>query len=169
MGCDRKPCGNQQGDNKIHAHGHLPSCGTTGYGTGGHHRGIRRHRTVGYQCQGREGRKRVRANWDRRPRSCHIPFRVTADYSVEHLGNHPPVGNTLRQRYDEVGLPCGSTMGSPCPTSMHAISLPRTRRRCFYKETPQRSWFDSNTAETMFASPVEAGYHRRAHVPTTIV
>jgi len=63
MGCDRKSCGNQQGDNKIHAHGHLPSCGTTGYGTGGHHRGIRRHGTVGYQYQGREGRKRVRANW----------------------------------------------------------------------------------------------------------
>jgi hypothetical protein len=30
MGCDRKPCGNQQGDNKIHAHGYLPSCGTLG-------------------------------------------------------------------------------------------------------------------------------------------
>src|SRR5882724_7276583 len=40
-------------------------------------------------------------------------------------------GNTLRQRYDEVGLPCSSTMGSPSPTSTYAISLPRTRRRCF--------------------------------------
>jgi hypothetical protein len=74
MGCDRKPCGNQQGDNKIHAHGHLPSCGTTGYGTGGRHRGVRRHRTVGYQCQERDGRIRVPANWDGRPRSCHTPF-----------------------------------------------------------------------------------------------
>src|SRR5215813_9376805 len=41
-------------------------------------------------------------------------------------------GNTLRQRYDEVGLPCSSTMGSPSPTSTYAISLPRTRRRCFW-------------------------------------
>jgi hypothetical protein len=40
-------------------------------------------------------------------------------------------GNTLRQRYDEVGLPCSSTMGSRSPTSTYAISLPRTRRRCF--------------------------------------
>src|SRR5262252_1745464 len=40
-------------------------------------------------------------------------------------------GNTLRQRYDEVGLPCSSTMGSPSPTSTYAISLPRTRCRCF--------------------------------------
>src|ERR1700754_3339819 len=42
-------------------------------------------------------------------------------------------GNTLRQRYDEVGLPCSSTMGSPSPTSTYAISVPRTRRRCFWK------------------------------------
>src|SRR5262245_24284249 len=49
-------------------------------------------------------------------------------------------GNTLRQRYDEVGLPCSSTMGSPCPTSTYAISVPRTRRRCF--------WF-GNAAEIM--------------------
>src|SRR5215813_11134351 len=41
-------------------------------------------------------------------------------------------GNTLRQRYDEVGLPCSSTMGSPFPTSTYAISRPRTRRRCFW-------------------------------------
>jgi len=40
-------------------------------------------------------------------------------------------GNTLRQRYDEVGLPCSSTMGAPLPTSTYAISRPRTRRRCF--------------------------------------
>src|SRR6516162_8725559 len=40
-------------------------------------------------------------------------------------------GNTLRQRYDEVGLPCSSTMGSPSPTSTYAISQPRIRRRCF--------------------------------------
>src|SRR5262245_35980570 len=40
-------------------------------------------------------------------------------------------GNTLRQRYDEVGLPCSSTIGSPSPTSTYAISRPRTRRRCF--------------------------------------
>src|SRR5205823_3411066 len=53
-------------------------------------------------------------------------------------------GNTLRQRYDEVGLPCSSTMGSPSPTSTYAISLPRTRRRCF--------WY-GNAAEIMLASP----------------
>src|ERR1700758_1633610 len=41
-------------------------------------------------------------------------------------------GNTLRQRYDEVGLPCSSTIGSPSPTFTYAISLPRTRRRCFW-------------------------------------
>src|SRR5882724_3193107 len=41
-------------------------------------------------------------------------------------------GNTLRQRYDEVGLPCSSTIGSPFPTSTYAISRPRTRRRCFW-------------------------------------
>src|SRR5258705_8332069 len=64
-------------------------------------------------------------------------------------------GNTLRQRYDEVGLPCSSTMGSPCPTSTYAISLPRTRRRCF--------WY-GNAAEIIFASPVVADYHRRAHI-----
>src|SRR5262245_2681943 len=50
-------------------------------------------------------------------------------------------GNTLRQRYDEVGLPCSSTMGSPSPTSTYAISLPRIRRRCF--------WY-GNAAEIMF-------------------
>src|SRR5262249_1697307 len=53
-------------------------------------------------------------------------------------------GNTLRQRYDEVGLPCSSTMGSPSPTSTYAISLPRIRRRCF--------WY-GNSAEIMLASP----------------
>src|SRR5262249_44033556 len=53
-------------------------------------------------------------------------------------------GNTLRQRYDEVGLPCSSTMGSPCPSSTYAISLPRTRRRCFLY---------GNAAEIMCASP----------------
>src|SRR2546425_3287586 len=53
-------------------------------------------------------------------------------------------GNTLRQRYDEVGLPCSSTMGSPSPTSTYAISLPRTRRRCL--------WY-GNAAEIMLASP----------------
>src|SRR5262249_33820362 len=53
-------------------------------------------------------------------------------------------GNTLRQRYDEVGLPCNSTMGSPCPTSTYAISRPRTRRRFF--------WY-GNAAEIMFVSP----------------
>src|SRR4051812_6417780 len=56
-------------------------------------------------------------------------------------------GNTLRQRYDEVGLPCSSTMGSPSPPSTYAISRPRTRRRCF--------WY-GNAAEIMFASPVAA-------------
>jgi hypothetical protein len=50
-------------------------------------------------------------------------------------------GNTLRHKYDEVGLPCSSTMGSPFPTSTYAISLPRTRRRCF--------WY-GNAAEIMF-------------------
>src|SRR6516162_549734 len=53
-------------------------------------------------------------------------------------------GNTLRQRYDEVGLPCRKTMGSPSPTSTYAISLPRTRRRCFLY---------GNAAEIMLASP----------------
>ena len=38
----------------------------------------------------------------------------------------------LHQRYDEVGLPCSSTMGSPSPTSTYAISRPRTRRRFFW-------------------------------------
>src|SRR5215831_2364106 len=55
-------------------------------------------------------------------------------------------GNTLRQRYDEVGLPCSSTMGSPSPTSTYAISLPSTRRRCFW---------NGNAAEIMFDSSVE--------------
>src|SRR5215831_9149492 len=49
-----------------------------------------------------------------------------------HRPNGFRCGSTLRQRYDEVGLPCSSTMGSPCPTSTYAISLPRTRRRCFW-------------------------------------
>jgi hypothetical protein len=48
-------------------------------------------------------------------------------------------GNTLRQRYDEVGLPCNSTIGSPCPTSTYAISRPRIRRRCFGTGMLQRS------------------------------
>src|SRR5262245_28522831 len=39
------------------------------------------------------------------------------------------------------GIPCTSTMGSPSPTSTYAISLPRTRRRCF--------WY-GNAAEIMF-------------------
>src|SRR5262249_11675882 len=54
-------------------------------------------------------------------------------------------GNTLRQRYDEVGLPCSSTMGSPSPTSTYSISLPRTRRRCL--------WY-GNAAEIMLASRI---------------
>src|SRR5215471_21068762 len=53
-------------------------------------------------------------------------------------------GNMLRQRYDEVGLPCCNTMGSPSPTSTYAISLPRTCRRFF--------WY-GNAAEIIFASP----------------
>src|SRR5215831_8645226 len=58
-------------------------------------------------------------------------------------------GNTLRQRYEEVGLPCNSTMGSPCPTSTNAISRPRTRRRCF--------WY-GNLAEIIFGSPLVANF-----------
>src|SRR5262245_46391371 len=54
-------------------------------------------------------------------------------------------GNTLRQRYDEVGLPCSSTIGSPCPTSTYAISRPRTRRRSFLY---------GNAAEILFAFPL---------------
>jgi hypothetical protein len=47
-------------------------------------------------------------------------------------------GITLRHRYDEVGLPCSSTIGSPSPTSTYAISRPRTRRRCFlYGNAPE--------------------------------
>src|SRR5215475_9800318 len=53
-------------------------------------------------------------------------------------------GNTLRHRYDEVGLPCSSTMGSPSPTSTYAISLPRIWRRCFLY---------GNAAEILFTSP----------------
>src|SRR5215468_9416417 len=75
-------------------------------------------------------------------------------------------GNTLRQRYDEVGLPCSSTMGSPCPTSTYAISLPRTRCRCFLYGNaaeillPFPSFF--NVTEVMLRSPflVVAEYHR---------
>src|SRR5262249_45147137 len=54
-------------------------------------------------------------------------------------------GNTLRQRYDEVGLPCSSTMGSPSPTSTYAISLPKSRRRCL--------WY-GNAAEIKLPSPL---------------
>src|SRR6516164_2444027 len=54
-------------------------------------------------------------------------------------------GNTLRQRYDEVGLPCSSRMGLPFPTSTYAISLSRIRCRFF--------WY-GNAEEIMFASPV---------------
>jgi hypothetical protein len=53
-------------------------------------------------------------------------------------------GSTLRQRYDEVGLPCNSTTGWPRPTSTYAISRPRTRRRCF--------WY-GKAAEIMSAAP----------------
>src|SRR5262245_46605019 len=58
-------------------------------------------------------------------------------------------GNMLRQRYDEVGLPCSNTMGSPSPISAYAISLPRTCRRFFW---------NGNAAEIMFASPVVDDY-----------
>src|SRR5215813_6935643 len=74
-------------------------------------------------------------------------------------------GNTLRQRYDDVGLPCNSTMGSPCPTSTYAISRPRTRRRCFWYGNVAEITFAfsyGNVAEIiffMFASPVVADYH----------
>src|SRR5687768_17163719 len=42
-------------------------------------------------------------------------------------------GMTLRHRYDDVGLPCRNTTGSPCPTSTYAISLSSTftRRRSY--------------------------------------
>src|SRR5215472_13337262 len=53
-------------------------------------------------------------------------------------------GSTLRQRYDEVGLPCSSTIGSPSPTSTYDISLPRTCRRFF--------WY-GNFAEIMLPFP----------------
>src|SRR5262249_43939020 len=53
-------------------------------------------------------------------------------------------GNTLRHRYDEVGLPCSSTMGSPSPISTYAISMPSTRRRRF--------WY-GNAAEITLPSP----------------
>src|SRR5215471_5575692 len=67
-------------------------------------------------------------------------------------------GNMLRQRYDEVGLPCSNTMGSPSPTSTYAISLPRTCRRFFSY---------GNAAEIMFASPVVADYQAsHAHIIT---
>jgi hypothetical protein len=49
-------------------------------------------------------------------------------------------GNTLRQRNDEVGLPCSSTMGSPSPTSTYAILRPSTWRRFFW---------NGNAAETL--------------------
>src|SRR6516165_4963026 len=68
-------------------------------------------------------------------------------------------GNTLRQRYDEVGLPCSSTTGSPFPTSTYAISWPRTRRRCFlYGNAAEILFASFNAAEVMFASPVVADY-----------
>src|SRR6476469_5675462 len=54
-------------------------------------------------------------------------------------------GSTLRQRYDEVGFPCSSTMGSPSPASTYAISRPRTRRRSFLY---------GNAAEILFAFPL---------------
>ena len=68
-------------------------------------------------------------------------------------------GNTLRQRYDEVGLPCSSTMGSPSPTSTYAISRPRTRRRFF--------WY-GNAAEIMLASPSEPFSDLRPHITTPL-
>src|SRR6185436_2472569 len=70
-------------------------------------------------------------------------------------------GNTLRQRYDEVGLPCSSTIGSPSPTSTYAISRPRTRRRCFLYGNAAEIFFVSNAVEIMFAPPlvVVADYH----------
>ncbi len=64
-------------------------------------------------------------------------------------------GMTFRHRYDEVGLPCSSTMGSPSPTSTYAISRPRTCRRCF--------WY-GNAAEIMFASPLMQMYTAAAGV-----
>src|ERR1700730_4261555 len=68
-------------------------------------------------------------------------------------------GNTLRQRYDEVGLPCSSTIGSPSPTSTYAISRPRTRRRFF--------WY-GNAAEIMLASPLEPFSDLRSHITTPL-
>src|SRR5215472_13382156 len=69
-------------------------------------------------------------------------------------------GNTLRQRYDEVGLPCSSTMGSPSPTSTYAISLPRTRRRCFLY---------GNAAEIILASPTILNLDGRTSTSTFAV
>src|SRR4029077_17678439 len=68
-------------------------------------------------------------------------------------------GNTLRQRYDEVGLPCSSTMGSPSPTSTYAISLPRTRRRCFLYGNAAKIFFVSDVVEIMFAPPLVVDDH----------
>src|SRR6516225_8781110 len=68
-------------------------------------------------------------------------------------------GNTLRQRYDEVGLPCSSTMGSPSPTPTYAISLARTRRRCFLYGNAAEIFFVSDVVEIMFAPPVVADDH----------
>ena len=40
-------------------------------------------------------------------------------------------GITLRHRYDEVGLPCRNTTGSPAPTSWKASCLPSTSTKDF--------------------------------------
>jgi len=48
-------------------------------------------------------------------------------------------GNMLRQRYDEVGLPCSKTMGSPSPATTYAISLRGTAAAVFCTEMLQRS------------------------------
>jgi len=44
-------------------------------------------------------------------------------------------GNMLRQRYDEVGLPCSKTMGSPSPATTYAISLRGTPAAVFCTES----------------------------------
>src|SRR5215212_11588059 len=62
-------------------------------------------------------------------------------------------GMMLRHRYDEVGLPCRMTIGSPSPDSTWWIVVSSTRVRGMV--TPYRVWDDSQRVR------VELGYDFR--------
>src|SRR5437899_994103 len=75
---------------------------------------------------------------------------------------------TLRHRYDDVGLPCRNTIGSPTPTSTQAMWLSSTRsRRRSYQSAAEMAWLICWVGAPFLAACIlpQAGVARRGGGP----